>query len=137
MGFTVTKSNRPLLDRLFEPIRSNRAFRLIYSLAALNGYAFSGYFFVRSWYTENLVNILYGILCFGAGFVLCYIYGHWYTTSKSKCFARNLTREELECREPIFEPDPFGGITFRLLNPKNLDGERFTEIYGAKEKLDR
>lgn len=137
MGFTITKSNRPLLDRMFEPLRSNRSTRLIYKLATWNGYIFAFYFSAKCWYSGNLVNLLYAFACLCGGLALTYIYARWYATSGSKCFARNLTGEELECREPIFEPDSFGGITFRLLNPKNLDGERFTEIYGAEEKLDR
>ncbi|MBJ2192863.1 hypothetical protein EEL52_10965 [Muribaculaceae bacterium Isolate-113 (HZI)] len=139
-GFTITRSRRPLLDRMFEPLKSNRSFRFIYLLAGLNGFLFGIYFLLKGtglsgW--ECVRNWAFSAGCFCIFFALGWIYRRWYNTSKSKCFARNLTDEEIKGREPVFEPCAFGGITFRLQNPRNLDGERFTEIYGTKEESDR
>lgn len=121
-------------------VESNRSFRFIYLLAGLNGFLFGIYFLLKGtglsgW--ECVRNWAFSAGCFCIFFALGWIYRRWYNTSKSKCFARNLTDEEIKGREPVFEPCAFGGITFRLQNPRNLDGERFTEIYGTKEESDR
>ena len=136
MGFTVTKSKRPFLDRLFEPVKSNHAIRWIYNLTCLNSFLFGMYFMLKTTnlsHWECTKNWLYSAGCFCVFLALAIVYGIWHNTSTSKCFIRNLSKEELEDRDIIFEPDPLGGITFRRLNPRNLDGERFTQIYGEKE----
>lgn len=94
-----------MLDRMFEPLKSNRSFRFIYLLAGLNGFLFGVYFLLKGtglsgW--ECVRNWVFSAGCFCIFFALGWIYRRWYNTSKSKCFALNLTDEEIKGREPVF-----------------------------------
>lgn len=129
LGFTITNSNRPFLDRLFEPLRSNRSTRLIYKLATWNGYIFAFYFLAKCWYSANLVNLLYAFACLCGGLSLSYIYSRWYATSGSKCFVRNQTPEDFENLPPFVIENRMFGVHVNKPMLFNADGEQFIDVY--------